>query len=249
MSDDDDVVDLTASPPPKRTKLQNGPAVTAVTAQRKTSLAQTTSSYFAKTVPSTSESTSERGKPAVETSTAKTSLETYKLKSSRPAPSSQSGAAFQAFSAPASAPENEAGPSRTAEQERRRQAWERKLVSGRLVPRRRSLKLDEAAATEARIAAGLVDAEDVEEGTQTPALDEPILPQDDMEEQPAPDLGESKFKKYAAKGSDVANGKGRKKKKEEVGPSGMTYTPLERQFMEAKASHPDVLLLMEGKSF
>lgn len=58
--------------------------------------------------------------------------------------------------------------------------------------------------------------------------------------------------KLAAKYSAGANGKGKgapraKKKKEEVGPSGQTYTPLEKQYMEMKAKYPDVLLLMEGE--
>jgi DNA mismatch repair protein MSH3 len=56
----------------------------------------------------------------------------------------------------------------------------------------------------------------------------------------------SKLKaKYAAKGSELAKGKGKGKKKEEIGPSGMTYTPLEKQFMEIKMENPDVLLMME----
>jgi len=39
--------------------------------------------------------------------------------------------------------------------------------------------------------------------------------------------------------------KGRGKKQEELGPSGLPYTPLEKQFMEIKDANPDVLLLTE----
>jgi DNA mismatch repair protein MSH3 len=41
--------------------------------------------------------------------------------------------------------------------------------------------------------------------------------------------------------------KGRGKKKEQLGPSGLPYTPLEKQFMEIKEANQDVLLLTEGK--
>lgn len=48
----------------------------------------------------------------------------------------------------------------------------------------------------------------------------------------------TKGKKSTAKG---------KKKQEEVGPSGLVYTPLEKQFMEIKSKNEDVLLLTEGE--
>lgn len=59
------------------------------------------------------------------------------------------------------------------------------------------------------------------------------------------DIASSLRSKYAAKEAPAK--RGRKKKVEEVGPSGMTYTPLEKQYMEIKEQWPDVLLLMEGE--
>jgi DNA mismatch repair protein MSH3 len=99
------------------------------------------------------------------------------------------------------------------------------------MPRRRSLALDEAAAADARRAAGIDPAEedgDAEEGV------------DGSTTEAAAKLRS----KYTATAAPVK--KGRKKKEEELGPSGMTYTPLEKQYMEIKAKWPDVLLFMEG---
>lgn len=90
-----------------------------------------------------------------------------------------------------------------------------------LVPRRRSLALDEAEAEAAAEGEAEVDA-DVEEETST-----------------------NFASKYAAPTKSTAKGKS-KKKEEQIGPSGLPYTPLEKQFMEIKAANPDVLLLTEG---
>jgi DNA mismatch repair protein MSH3 len=54
--------------------------------------------------------------------------------------------------------------------------------------------------------------------------------------------------RYAAPPPTVPAKRGRKKKEEEIGPSGLSYTPLEQQFRALKAQWPDVLLLMEGES-
>ena len=107
---------------------------------------------------------------------------------------------------------------------------------GGLISRRRSLALDEAAAAEARRAEGIDDDDD-----EVIEVDS----DDEKSRKKAEGVGSSLSAKFAAKG---AKGAGRGKKKEEVGPSGQTYTPLEKQFMEIKGENPDVLLLMEGES-
>jgi hypothetical protein len=85
--------------------------------------------------------------------------------------------------------------------------------------------------------------------------------------------GSKKTKTKAGAGTSKSVNSSKGKKKEEVGPSGMTYTPLEKQvrldyslllrfvlctlttrlwcleqFMEIKAANPDVLLATEGRS-
>jgi DNA mismatch repair protein MSH3 len=129
--------------------------------------------------------------------------------------STPSGSAFGSYTLGQAEPGPSARP-RTDEQEQRRLAWSKRMEGG-LIRRRRSLALDEAAAAEAR--------EDLESGS-------------DSDEPKATSLG-SKLAKYAA--GETKKGK----KKEEVGPSGQTYTPLEKQFMAIKRDNPDVLLLME----
>lgn len=122
---------------------------------------------------------------------------------------------------------------RTAEQQARHEAFQR-IVEGPGLHRRRSLVLDEAAAAEARRAAGddsLSAAEDESGGADTPDAESSVTA--------------ALRSKYAA---TEPKKRGRKKKEEEIGPSGMTYTPLEKQFMEIKAKWPDVLLMMEGGS-
>jgi DNA mismatch repair protein MSH3 len=135
---------------------------------------------------------------------------------------------------------------RTRDQQRRHEEWQRRVLApGGVMPRRRSLALDEAAAAEARRLAG-GEAGEGDEGADTPGMDEVAVVESDEEGRIAAEGVGSKLKaKYAAKGSELAKGKGKGKKKEEIGPSGMTYTPLEKQFMEIKMENPDVLLMME----
>ena len=76
-------------------------------------------------------------------------------------------------------------------------------------------------------------------------MDSPVVLDSDEEgKKLAEDVGSRLRAKFAPKGTNGAKGKG--KKKEEVGPSGQTYTPLEKQFMDIKGANPDVLLMMEG---
>ncbi|KAJ9120824.1 hypothetical protein QFC22_002758 [Naganishia vaughanmartiniae] len=139
-----------------------------------------------------------------------------------------------------SSEENEAKESRR----KRHAQWQNRLHGPTgLVPRRRSLNLDETEAREVRTALaearGEVYVSDVEESA------DPADAGDD-EEGNAVTAGLTKGGK--AKSTKAAIGKttkGRGKKKEDVGPSGLVYSPLEKQFMEIKAANPDVLLLME----
>lgn len=114
------------------------------------------------------------------------------------------------------------------------------MVGGSLIQRRRSLALDEAAALEARkLVSGLEDDEKDVAPIESAESDE-------ERENQAKQVGNGLAAKYTAKGKGKAVG--RKKKEEEVGPSGQTFTPLEKQYMDIKAKHPDVLMLMEGES-
>ena len=139
---------------------------------------------------------------------------------------------------------------RTMEQEERHQEWQRRInAPGGIVPRRRSLALDEAATAEARRQAREDDADADAEEIETAHIDDVARAEEEEHQKIAERVGNKLKEKYAAKGIEVANGKARgqrKKKGEEVGPSGQTYTPLEKQFMEIKAENPDVLLMMEG---
>jgi DNA mismatch repair protein MSH3 len=112
-------------------------------------------------------------------------------------------------------------------------------MPGGLMPRRRSLALDEAAAAEARRAAG------IEEGGETPPIEVEGDSDEEKNKKQAEGIGSKLAAKFASKDTTASK---RGKKKEEVGPSGQTYTPLEKQFMEIKAANPDVLLMMEGES-
>lgn len=132
-------------------------------------------------------------------------------------------------------------PQRTTEQLNRHEEWKaRVLAMSGSFRRRRSLALDEAAAAEVREATGL-------EGENTPFDDSDGDDDKRESEKNAEEVGK-KLKKYVAKEpSEKAKGKG--KKKEEIGPSGLAYTPLEKQFMDIKEQNKDVLLLMEGELF
>ena len=114
-------------------------------------------------------------------------------------------------------------------------------MPGGLISRRKSLALDEAEAVEARRVAGIADEDSFADETAGDAEDEEsVKPSDTISQKLA-----AKFAaKDDAKKKQTRKGKG---KAEEVGPSGLTYTPLEKQFMEIKAANPDVLLLMEGE--
>lgn len=110
---------------------------------------------------------------------------------------------------------------------RRHAAWQKRLQApSGLVPRRRSLNLDEAEAREAR--AALAEARG-EEYHPDGEAETPIEERDDPAEvevlQEAVKGGRGKNMKAGVSRAV----KGRGKKKEEVGPSGQTYTPLEKQ--------------------
>lgn len=113
-------------------------------------------------------------------------------------------------------------------QKKRHEAWQKRLQgpSG-LVPRRRSLNLDEAEAREAKAALAAARGEEY-----VPDVDEGDL---EMEgggdlggiDSPAESVSASRSRTIKATTAKPTKGKGRKK--EEVGPSGLTYTPLEKQ--------------------
>jgi DNA mismatch repair protein MSH3 len=229
--DDDEPIDVTGSPPPaKKAK---------------------TSSYFGSSKPAETQPPSTAGpsrKPSTSraASAAPTHLQSYRLPRASIPSSSQTGSAFDAFSYPA--PENFPRPSqeRTPAQQAKHEAWHRKVVGGTLISRRRSLALDEAAAAEARRQLGI----DGDEDADTPIIQDVEGENSEDERQKAAEkVGDTLAAKYGAKADTKGKGKAvsRKKKVEEVGPSGQTYTPLEKQYMEHKARNPDVLLMMEGE--
>lgn len=127
---------------------------------------------------------------------------------------------------------------RTAEEEHRHEQWQN-AVLGRSFFRRRSLQLDDAAAIALREQLGEV------EGEQTPASGSatPATPAPEEDAQPESSAAAALRAKFAAPPA-----KGRGKKKEDVGPSGLTYTPLEKQYMAIKERSPGVLLMLEGES-
>lgn len=235
---DDGPVDLTGSPPAKKLK---------------------SSGYFDAPAPSkppftsvTKPTNAEPG-PSRKTPTSRAiaappvHLQDYRLP--RIASSSnQEGGAFGAFSNSSIEASLRPSQQRTAAQQDQHEKWHRKVVGGSLIRRRRSLALDEAAALEARRQLGLVDDEDAD-GSVTPQV-EAVLDSDEERQQQAEQVGTGLAAKYGAKFEGKGKGKAssRKKKEEDVGPSGQTYTPLEKQYMEIKAKNPDVLLLMEGQS-
>ncbi|OXG15057.1 DNA mismatch repair protein MSH3 [Cryptococcus neoformans Ze90-1] len=229
------IIDLTDSPPNKKIKLNDD------NNQKNRSMTQTSSSYF-KGHP-TARPLSVYKEPARKPST---TIRAYKLPHVIPSQLSRSGSAFetcslvpQASFVPDSQPEPSASPTpqRTTEQLSRHEEWTTRILamSGSF-RRRRSLALDEAAAAEVREAAGLED-----EGTFFDGSDG-----DDYKgesEKNAEEVGKQ-LKKYVAK-ELAGKAKSKGKKKEEIGPSGLAYTPLEKQFMEIKEQNRDVLLLME----
>jgi DNA mismatch repair protein MSH3 len=178
---------------------------------------------------------------------APTYLQDYRLPRAAMTSTLEQDGAFGTFSYP-SASQTRPSVQRTPAQQTQHEKWHRKVVGGNLIPRRRSLALDDAAAAEARRQINGVDHEDAE-GLETPPVEE-VQDSDDERQKQAEQVGSGLAAKYGAKVDVKGKGKAtttRKKRDEEVGPSGQTYTPLERQYMEIHAKYPDVLLLMEGE--
>lgn len=212
------------------------------------------SSYFSKPSSSTISKAASSGpsrSPSIARPprTASKALEAYRLPPTTSSGPSQSGSAFDILVLPGlGEPVSRPSVQRTPAQQALHEEWQRRLLErpGGLIPRRRSLALDEAAAAEARAQLGV----DGDEGPDTPLEEDGKANSDEERTRHAEEIGSKLAAKYGAK----TNGKGnpvtktRKKKEEEIGPSGQTYTPLERQYMEVKAKNPDVLLLMEGGS-
>lgn len=270
-SDDDEIVALYEEPPAKKLKVASDqigqvPAKVEKEVERKNGMGGTSSGYFGKQgVASTSRAASavSEEKKAVTSkapnaftisSTPRIALETYRLPRTAAPPIAQAGSAFGDCSTtlqtdPIAGP-FQARPPRTEEQKRTHERWQAKVMGpGGLRPRRRSLALDEAAAAEARRMSGGGDVEEVD-GTGTPAEqeaeDSEMKGSDDERQKAASGVGSKLAARFAVKDTAATTGKGKgKKKAEEVGPSGQTYTPLEKQFMEIKRENPDVLLLME----
>ncbi|WVQ74512.1 hypothetical protein IAR50_004113 [Cryptococcus sp. DSM 104548] len=235
------IIDLTDSPPTKKARLPSG------TAQAKKSMSNPSSSYFKKpSIPPQATSTPSYSSLPPRSSSLQASSQ-YRLPRSSGVPPSQSGSAFDTFSLLSHAsvvPDSQPDPSvtqivsRTDEQKRKHEQWQARIVSmGGALRRRRSLALDEAAAVEARKAAG-IDLDD--DDTPVEAEDEANAAERDKTTNT-----NAKLSKYSAKEPLAGKGKGRKGKAEAVGPSGQTYTPLEKQYLEIKEKYPDVLLLME----
>jgi DNA mismatch repair protein MSH3 len=162
-------------------------------------------------------------------------IQSYRLpKVSASQKEDSSGSAFGSYTLPPLSQPLPPPSQRTEEQERRHANWQR--LAGNVIPRRRSLALDEAAAAELRGASGIETPEE-EEGDK----------EDDNESSTSTTAAALRSKFSAKEPAPAATAKrGRKKKEEEIGPSGQTYTPLEKQFMEIKAKWPDVLIMMEG---
>ncbi|RXK40429.1 DNA mismatch repair protein MSH3 [Tremella mesenterica] len=231
---EDDVVDLTDSPPLKKVKLTEVIPKPHVNARLSSP-------------PSANLGPPDRSRR--EPAAPSTQLESYRLPRLAPPPPSQSGSAFPAYSL--ASHDKAVGPSslpqRTYEQVKRHAEWQRRVLSGEIVRRRRSLALDEAAAVEARRQTGLIDDNDILEEGDTSLVDGVADVQEDTKgDKPISGIVSSLREKYSAKESSAASAKGRKKKKEEeVGPSGLTFTPLEKQYKEIKVKYPDVILMME----
>lgn len=229
-------MDLTSPPPEKRQRISGAEA-------RRAALTQPSSSYFGKPKatpiaeePSSSRSTSVTNSVR-RTVTPRPVLASYALPRAAPSQASSSGAAFDSYAAQLRTP---VAPRKeqTEEQKRRQEAWTQRMNSGGIIRRRRSLALDEAEAAEARQEAGIEDDED-----DTGVID--VDSDEERSKKKAEGVGSKLAAKFASKDDKGTKGKG--KKKEDVGPSGLTYTPLEKQYMEIKRDNPDALLLMEGE--
>ncbi len=159
-----------------------------------------------------------------------------------------SGRAFEAYGlgqGDTNVPDGgEATPSQRARDpaaQARHEAWQRRTGSMTgLVPRRRSLPLEEAAA---RAVAGSGGDDNGEEGDEDEAA--AVLSDDEGQEEAGPRIGRAAPAAATVASKGKPRGKG--KKAEPVGPSGLPFTPLEKQFMEIKAANEDVLLFTEGE--
>jgi DNA mismatch repair protein MSH3 len=256
---------MTTSPKAKKARLMSVDPNTVVKREagvsaRAAALSQPSSSYFGKRGVSAPKGNAvgqnmdiDPPRPPISrpSSSSNATLESYRLPKLVPARSTQSGSAFDSFTlhhslsaAVSPDPSSSQQRQRTAEQEKRHQAWkDRMLAPGGIMPRRRSLALDEAAAAEAM---GQVIGEGADEDEEGQGEEAAVDEEEEAGKKAAAGVGSRLKEKYAAK--PVASAKGKGKKKEEVGPSGLTYTPLEKQYMEIKAQWPDVLLLTEGGS-
>ncbi|WVF67166.1 hypothetical protein IAT40_001912 [Kwoniella sp. CBS 6097] len=251
-NDDHGVVDLTdGSPPAKKHRALPSPKQAATKASPAQSAS--TSSYFSKpSIPAKPDILTQKKERPISTpgaTSTSSTLQSYKLPKTIPAQSPQSGTAFNSYlvSTEAEAGPSSSQPARTEDQILRHERWTARMLEGGLIRRRRSLALDEAAAAEMRGEAG-IEIPDLESGANTPAIEnaEEIDAEDESKRKAAEGVGIKLAAKYAAKdGEGKSKGKGKGKKKEEVGPSGLTYTPLEKQYMEIKEKNQDVLLLME----
>lgn len=144
------------------------------------------------------------------------------------------------------------------ERKRRHERWQTRIGQGLVAPRRNSLPLDQAEEEH-------IDGEEAEF--------EMLGDEEEDVDMTTGRAGSKKTKTKAGAGTSKSVKPSKGKKKEELGPSGMTYTPLEKQvrldhplllrfvlctltmrlwclvqFMEIKAANPDVLLAMEGRS-
>lgn len=100
------------------------------------------------------------------------------------------------------------------------------------IGRRHSLTLEEAEASAAGCDGADSDQDEPDEGDA-----------EDDEEIEIVGAKMKGLKKKLTKAGSVLKGKG--KAKEEIGPSGQTYTPLEKQVLQLKAENPGVLLIFE----
>lgn len=106
---------------------------------------------------------------------------------------------------------------------KRHAKWQKRLMSGNLIPRRRSLGLDEAEAASIALAAARGEIVEGSGGVTEDAEDEDTQILDDS----GITGRNSKSKQVDRTKSGTSKPKG--KKAEEIGPSGMAYTPLEKQ--------------------
>lgn len=222
-----DLTDFQESPPAKKRKLdetaKEGPAATGAAASAKSKPSSDISPFFRQNPdPKPSQSSDEAKRRRAEAiakavNPARHVLSKYKA----PPVDSLAAGPRPSDSTDIVVPDSQAVPSQ------RHHEWERRLNDPRgLVPRRRSFNLEEAAAKSVR----------AQENGQ---LGPDVIEQEDDPEAEIEEVVEAKS--TAIKGNKAKS----KKSKEDVGPSGLAYTPLEKQYMTIKAANPDVLILFE----